>query len=117
MIGKSPLERLQMAWQVFDARTTPPALYARQKWLGQESTASWQRDFDRTVVALRSGQQPSGLWQDSSIATIQRLFGLHLTVRAADPGIDHALDVLLTSVRAFLGSGEFAPLRSVTWKR
>ena len=74
---------------------TPCGLYARQKWLGEEHSTKWRTDFDQTVAALRQGQQASGLWQDSPLATIKRLFGLHLTVRAADPAIDQALDALV----------------------
>jgi hypothetical protein len=82
-------------WRIFSTRVTPSGLYARQKWLGEEQTPSWRQDFDQTVAGLRHGQQASGLWQDSPLATIHHLFGLHLTVRAADPDIDRALDALL----------------------
>lgn len=84
---------------IFEGRRTPSGLYARQKWLGQAHTASWRQDFEQTVAALRHGQRASGLWQDSPLVTIQRLFGLHLTVRAADRGIDRALDALLMCTR------------------
>ncbi len=86
-------------YAIFKKSRTPCGLYARQKWLGQAHTASWRQDFEQTVAALRRGQQASGLWQDSPLVTIQRLFGLHLTVRAADPGIDRALDALLKGTR------------------
>ncbi len=78
---------------------SPCGLYARQKWLGEEQTARWQEDFKRTVSTLRHGPQSNGLWENSPLATIRRLFGLHLTVRAADADIDRALEALLEFVQ------------------
>ncbi len=86
---------LSKSYTILKGSTTPWGLYARQKWFGEEHTATWRKDFEQTVAALYNGQQASGLWDDSPLVTIQRLFGLHLTVRAADPGIDRALDALL----------------------
>ena len=92
--GKTLPARRRQPWQIFSSSATPAGLYARQKWLGEEQTPSWQQDFEQTVAALRHGQQASGLWQDSPLATIHNLFGLHLTVREADPAIHRALDAL-----------------------
>ncbi len=80
---------------VFKNSKTPGGLYARQKWLGQEKAEAWQRDYREVVIQLRSGQLPNGSWDNSIVSTIQRLFGLHLTVRNADASIDHAIDWLL----------------------
>jgi hypothetical protein len=82
-------------WWIFRGSRTPPALYARQKWLGEANTAAWQQDFERTVAELRQGQGKDGLWQDSILVTVQRLFGLHLTVREADAPIDRSLDAII----------------------
>ncbi len=78
---------------------SPCGLYARQKWLKEEHTERWREDFNRTVSALREGQQSNGLWDDSPLATFRRLFGLHLTVRSADADIDRALQGLLACVQ------------------
>lgn len=82
-------------YRTFRGSLTPPGLYARQKWLQEERSAEWRSDFDATVAALYRGQSPSGLWNDSAVETIHRLFGLHLTVRAPDGSIHAALDRLL----------------------
>ena len=79
---------------------TPCGLYARQKWLGESAAPSWQADFRRTVTALRHGQGSDGLWARSPLETIRRLFGLHLTVRTPDAGIEKALDALLACVQS-----------------
>ena len=79
--------------------SSPCGLYARQKWLGAEHAPNWKEDFDRTVSALRHGQGRDGLWADSPLTTVRHLFGLHLTVRSPDPGIERALDAMLTYVR------------------
>lgn len=91
-----PPEHLQHdPYDVFRASTTPAGLYARQKWLGEVSTSGWQADFAATVAELYRGQSAQGLWRGSVIETIQRLFGLHLTVRNPEPRIDGALDALV----------------------
>lgn len=79
----------------FRSSRTPAGLYARQKWLDESSTASWEADFAATVEELYQGQSADGLWQDSSVETIQRLFGLHLTIRSRDPRIGRGLDALV----------------------
>lgn len=82
-------------WACFRGSRTPCGLYARQKWLAEASSVGWQRDFKATVAELCSGQGTSGLWEDSPLETVHRLFGLHLTVRDADASIDRALNALL----------------------
>jgi hypothetical protein len=90
------------AWPyaIFHSSRTPPGLYARQKWLNQASSPLWRADFDLTVADLYRGQSSDGLWSGSSIETIQRLFGLHLTVRRSNPTIERGLDALLNRVSA-----------------
>lgn len=83
---------------LFQTSSSPMGLYARQKWLGQAASQAWHRDFEVAVSRCRSGQESNGLWHGSSLETIQRLFGLHLTVRDVDPDIDRALDALLAAV-------------------
>ena len=86
-------------FQIFHDSKTPVGLYARQKWLGEESTLSWQNDFKLCVDALFVGQLPNGSWQQSSIATIINLFGLHLTVRKSNNRINTALEWLLNKIQ------------------
>ena len=82
-------------YAVFRTSTTPVGLYARQKWLGESSTPQWKEDFANKVAELVRGQSADGLWRRSAMETIQRLFGLHLTVRHSDPCIDRGLNALL----------------------
>jgi hypothetical protein len=83
-------------YQVFRSSKTPAGLYARQKWLGEADTRNWQRDFQVTVAALELGQMPDGSWGHVSQTTIERLFGLHLTVRSPNP-VWKVLDFFLNS--------------------
>ncbi len=80
---------------IFLDSRTPPALYARQKWMNQARTRAWQADFKTTVDDLLQGRGADGWWQDSALETIHRLFGLHLTVRDADETIRKGLRRLL----------------------
>jgi hypothetical protein len=80
---------------VFRRSKTPAGLYARQKWLGEENHIAWKADFKSTAAALLAGQSDDGSWGGSVLQTIQRLFGLHLTVRDPNEGMDKALDWLL----------------------
>jgi len=82
-------------YPIFQASATPVGLYARQKWLGEEKDSRWENDFDAAVQRLLAGQSADGVWNRSVIATVQRLFGLHLTVRNPTDPIDKALDRLL----------------------
>jgi hypothetical protein len=87
-------------YRMFHGSRTPPGLYARKKWLQEEGTDRWRGDFNATVSALYQGQSSDGLWDGSAVETIQRLFGLHLTVRAPDARIHAALDRLLAMAAA-----------------
>jgi hypothetical protein len=82
-------------YQIFKSSKTPAGLYARQKWLDEKSTPSWQADFEQTVRQLWREQLPNGSWKNSEIETVRRLFGLHLTVRHETEHIAKALDWLI----------------------
>ena len=83
---------------VFLNSKTPAGLYARQKWLREAETDQWKIDFKETVAELLADQLPDGSWSRSTIETIKRLFGLHLTVRSATAQIDSALTWLLSKI-------------------
>ncbi len=80
---------------IFNGSATPVGLYARSRWIGLDNDPGWQKDFDKTVAALRKGQLANGSWENSPLLTIRRLFGLHLTVRQPDDDIDKALEWLV----------------------
>jgi hypothetical protein len=85
-------------YQVFRFSKTPAGLYARQKWLGEDQSPQWTKDFQQTTNTLLVGQLPDGSWQHAAVETIRRLFGLHLTVRASSVQIDEALNWLLKKI-------------------
>ena len=85
-------------YQVFRFSKTPAGLYARQKWLGEAKTDQWKIDFKETVAVLLADQLSDGSWSGSTIETIKRLFGLHLTVRSSTAQIDAALAWLLGKI-------------------
>jgi hypothetical protein len=82
-------------YQVFRSSKTPVGLYARQKWIGEEKDSRWKSDLDASVGRLLAGQSADGSWNQSMVSTIQRLFGLHLTVRNPTEPINKALDWLM----------------------
>lgn len=81
--------------QVFSLSKTPAGLYARRKWLGEENSGKWRLDFQNTVNRLLDGQSHDGSWGRSPLTTIQRLFGLHLTVRNRTEPVSKALNRLI----------------------
>ncbi len=85
-------------YQIFRFSKTPVGLYARQKWLGEAETDRWKIDFRETVAALLTDPLPDGSWSRTTIETIKRLFGLHLTVRSSTAQIDAALTWLLSKI-------------------
>lgn len=91
-------------FQVFRRSRSSCGLYARQKWLGEGETEAWRRDFQLTVTELMEGQSPNGSWDLSFIKTVQRLFGLHLTVRNGTKEIKKALGWMVE--HALLSPGE-----------
>ncbi|MFO7570922.1 MAG: hypothetical protein R6W75_14140 [Smithellaceae bacterium] len=76
--------------QIFKGSPSPAGLYARKKWLDEAETPAWRNDFDQSVTSLMTGQADDGSWFQSSIETVRRLFGLHLTVRNRTDDIDKA---------------------------
>ena len=80
--------------QIFEPSKTPVGLYARQKWLDEEATPSWQAHFEQTVQKLCRAQLSNGSWENSEIETVRRLYGLHLTVRYKTEQIAKALEWL-----------------------
>ncbi|MGB5985451.1 MAG: hypothetical protein WBG37_09120 [Desulfobacterales bacterium] len=80
---------------VFRHSTTPPGLYARQKWLDQATDQRWQADFEARVQALYRGRHKQGGWGGSPLKTVRGLFDLHLTVREGAPWIHTSLDRLM----------------------
>jgi hypothetical protein len=81
--------------KIFRESKTPWGLYARQKWLNEEYQRAWKADFQIAVDQLMKGQSVDGSWGQSVFKTIQRLFGLHLTVRYLNEDIGRALDWLI----------------------
>lgn len=85
-------------YQVFRFSKTPAGLYARQRWLGEGQKPQWKVDSEKTVAALLADQLPDGSWHHTTLETINRLFGLHLTVRSSTVQIDAALTWLLDKI-------------------
>jgi len=100
----------QWPYAIFRSSRTPPGLYARQKWLQEASSPRWKADFDATVSGLFRGRSDDGLWSDSPIEIIHRLFGLHLTVRTSTSAIDRSLDALLAIEPVFRWVKETTPV-------
>jgi hypothetical protein len=84
--------------QIFKSSKTPAGLYARQKWLGEAGTRQWKTDFEETVTTLFADQANDGSWNQSDVATITKLFGLHLTVRESSDRIDSAINWLVNRI-------------------
>jgi len=82
--------------EIFNGSNTPAGLYARQRWLGEEQEDRWQADFNETVASLSAGQGAEGSWNRSPAETVERLFGLHLTVREPDARIKKGMAWLLS---------------------
>ena len=85
-------------FHIFQSSRTPAGLYARQKWLGEADAPQWTVDYQATVNALLADQLTDGSWNNSAVATIRKLFGLHLTVRSATAQIDAALTWLIKKI-------------------
>ena len=98
-------------FQIFKESKTPAGLYARKRWLNEGSTPEWQADFRSTVDSLQQGQGVDGSWDQSFIATIQALFGLHLTVREPTDSIERALDWLIGRTSGILREPRGRPER------
>ena len=83
-------------FQIFKESKSPAGLYARKHWLGETENPVWQSDFNQTVSSLLAGQAADGSWGQSPIATVRRLFGLHLTLRDRTEDIHKALGWLIS---------------------
>jgi hypothetical protein len=87
--------------QVFESGKTPACLYARKKWLAESGTRQWKNDFQETVSSLLADQGSDGSWNQSEVAKITRLFGLHLTVRETSAKIEAALNWLVGKIELY----------------
>ena len=87
-------------YQIFRDSKTPAGLYARQKWLDEEKDDAWQANFDNMVDSLYADQGADGSWGGSPGETVERLFGLHLTVRHPDARIMKAMAWLLARIHS-----------------
>jgi hypothetical protein len=79
----------------FKGSKSPAGLYARKRWLGEADTLLWKKDFNDTKNSLMDEQAADGSWNTSTLESIKRLFGLHLTVRNPTEEIQRALDWLI----------------------
>ena len=96
-------------FDVFRQSTTPVGLYARKKWLNQGASSGYRRDEAETVRCLLASQSPDGSWGMSFVRTIQRLFGLHLTVRDEIEPVRRGLDWLISRVPESVQARGFRP--------
>ena len=87
-------------YKIFKKSTTPPGLYARQKWLNQGKTKSYRTDFDATVAQLKSTTVDSVDQSERILDMLHRLFGLHLTERDLNPFIENALSNIISGYSA-----------------
>ncbi len=101
-------------YRIFVSSKTPAGLYARQKWLEEAGTQSWKSDFDETVHNLYAGQDRDGSRHHSSIETVHRLFGLHLTVREPDERTNAAMEWLLNKNHDDKVTGSVSNISGVT---
>jgi len=99
---------------IFSGSKTPCGLYARQKWLNEEHNRVWKADFQITVNQLMNGQSVDGSWDQLALKTIQRLFGLHLTVRYRNDDIDRGLNWLIQRASKAFSSRRANPGEPVT---
>lgn len=83
---------------MFKGSNTPFALYARQKWLGEEGQEDWEKDFKTTLEAIIKEQLENGSWDNNILSTIRHLFGLHLTIRKTDARVEKGLQWLLNKI-------------------
>ena len=87
-------------YEIFKESTTPPGLYARQKWLNQGKSKSYRIDFDATVVQLKSTTEGYVDQSERILDMLHRLFGLHLTERDLNPFIENTLSHIITEYSA-----------------
>ncbi len=90
-------------YQIFRSRTSPFAIYARRKWLGEESESS-RMIADQIVTKLIEAQNPNGSWNDSVVETIQNLHLISLLAPKFNGRTKKAVDWLLEK--------DYEPMRS-----
>lgn len=100
-------------FDVFRDSKTPAGLYARKKWLGQGTDPGYRRDEAEAVRFLLSGQSSDGAWGRSFLRTIQRLFGLHLTVREDIEPVQRGLEWLVSRIPSRISPQEIRPMESL----
>ncbi len=101
-------------FQVFRHSKTPTGLYARKKWLQERLHSGCKKDFEETVRFLLAGQSPDGSWENSFIKTVQRLFGLHLTVREGIEPVQRGLEWLKGRTSAFFSQERPPPPEKIS---
>jgi hypothetical protein len=90
--------------------TTSYGIYARRRWLGDE-TKTLRRRQSEAAARLRRGQREDGSWASSEAETIRRLFHLHLVGGEPEEVVRAGLDYLLEKGQPPLRytSGDGAP--------
>jgi len=92
-----PLQKIKHnPYKIFKGSTTPPGLYARQKWLNEGKAEQFGADFNHTVANLKLIGDDFKERSERILDTLHRLFGLHLTVRYLDPSINKALNEVIS---------------------
>lgn len=81
-------------YQIFRFGSSPYAIYARRKWLGEESESS-RIQADQIVNQLIEKQHPNGSWNDSVVETIQNLHLIALLAPKFNGRTKKAVDWLL----------------------
>ncbi|MEO0093277.1 MAG: hypothetical protein ABIK93_07490 [candidate division WOR-3 bacterium] len=81
-------------YQIFRKGSTPYAIYARRKWLGEETESS-RMAADQIVANLIQTQSPNGSWNDSVVETIQNLHLISLLAPKFNGRTKKAVDWLL----------------------
>lgn len=87
-------------YEIFKKSTTPPGLYARQRWLNQGKTKAYRSDFDATVAQLKSTTVDYVDQSERILDMLHRLFGLHLTERDLNPFIENTLSHIIAEYSA-----------------
>ncbi|MFB0510138.1 MAG: hypothetical protein ACETVX_06545 [bacterium] len=81
-------------YQIFKNSSTPYAIYARRKWLGEETESS-RVEGDLIVTKLIEAQSPNGSWNNSVVDTIQNLHLIALLAPKFNGRTKKAVDWLL----------------------
>ncbi len=81
-------------YQIFQKSKSPFAIYARRKWLGEESESS-RMEADQIVTKLIEVQSNNGSWFDSVVETIENLHLISLLAPKFNGRTKRAVDWLL----------------------